>query len=112
MDIRQIISLVRKWAWLGILGAILGTAAGYVFTLYQPTVFQTTTKVMVSRAPEDRSSDYYYIYSDLQLAKTYTELIVTAPVLEAVSQELGFPVLKEQITVKQVPDMLILNITV
>lgn len=112
MDIRRIFVYIRKWAWLGILGGLLGLLGGYLFTQYQPILYQTTTKVMISRPPEDRGNDYYYIYSDLQIAKTYTELIVTQPVLDAVSQELGFPVLKNQISVEQVPEMLILNVTV
>ncbi len=112
MDIRQIFTLVQKWAWLVVVGAVLGVAGGYVYTLYQPTIYQTTTKVMVSRPPESRGTDYYYIYSDLQLAKTYTQLIVTQPVLEAVGQELGFSVNKDQVSVKQMTDMLILDITV
>lgn len=112
MDIRHIFILIRKWAWLGLIGASLGLAGGHLVTLSQPTLYQTTTKVMISRPPEDRGNDYYYIYSDLQIAKTYTELIATQPVLDAVSAELGFTVTKKQISVQQVPEMLILNVTV
>jgi capsular exopolysaccharide synthesis family protein len=112
MDIRNILIYIKKWAWLGVLGSILGLLGGYAFTLTQPTLFQTTTKVMISRSPEDRGNDYYYIYSDLQLAKTYTQLIATQPVLDAVGQELGFPVSKGQISIEQLTDMLILNVTV
>jgi capsular polysaccharide biosynthesis protein len=112
MDIQRIISLVRKWAWLVVLGGLLGVVGGYVYSQYQPEVYQTTTNILVSRAPEDREMDYISITSDMQLAKTYTRLIMTESVLKDVGEHLGFQVTKDQISVKQAPDMLILDITV
>jgi capsular exopolysaccharide synthesis family protein len=110
-ELRQNIYLLRKWLWLFLIGALLGCAAGYLFSLYQPTIYETSTKILVSRAI-DQDSQTYYFFNELQLAKTYAQLINTGLILENLNQELGFEVGKDQISVKQVEDSLLLEITV
>jgi succinoglycan biosynthesis transport protein ExoP len=111
MELRQYLSLLKRWAWLLILGIVIGSAGAYVASTYQPMVYQTSTKVMVSKAPDDTSSNYSAL-NDFQLAKTYSQLIITGPVLQSVSDKLGYPVKGEQISVRQVTDSLLLEITV
>lgn len=111
MELRQYLFLIRRWAWLLILGLVLGGGGAYVASLYQQPVYRTATKVMVMRAPEDRGSEYSAL-NDYQLARTYSQLILTEPVLQAVSEQLGFGVKGSQISVRQVPDSQILDLTV
>ncbi|MBN2549724.1 MAG: polysaccharide biosynthesis tyrosine autokinase [Anaerolineales bacterium] len=112
MEIRQYLNLARKWAWLMILGLIIGGAGSYYYASRQPEVYQTSSRIMVSRAPEETTGNYYYIYNDLQLAKTYAQLIPAEPVLQAASEKLGYPVSGGQISVSQVPDSLLLDVSV
>lgn len=111
MEIRKYFLLARKWAWLILIGAIIGAVGGYVYGSRQPIIYRTTTKIMVSHAMEQDSSGYYF-WNELQLAKTYSQLINTGPVLEALSKKLGYAVSGSQISVAQVPDSLLLDITV
>jgi succinoglycan biosynthesis transport protein ExoP len=111
MELKQYLFLLKRWAWLLILGVVLGSAGAYVASTYQPLVYQTSTKVMVSRAPDDTSNNYTAL-NDFQLASTYSQLIVTEPVLQSVSSKLGFPIKSDQISVRQIPDALLLEITV
>jgi len=111
MELRQYYYIFLKWLWLLILGTVAGAVTAYGFALTQPLVYQATSKVMVSRAPDQTISDYS-IYSDLQLAKSYVELIVTQPVIDATSEKMGFKVSKGQVSVRQIPDTLLLIITV
>jgi succinoglycan biosynthesis transport protein ExoP len=111
MELRQYFYLVLKWLWMLILGTVAGAVVAYGMALTQPLVYQAKTKVMVSRAPDQTISDYS-IYSDLQLAKSYVELIVTQPVIDATSEKMGFKVSKGQVSVRQIPDTLLLEITV
>ena len=111
MELRQYLFLLRKWAWLLIIGLVIGAAGAYLFSLNQPVVYQTTSKVMVIRAPDESISGYSAM-NDAQLASTYSQLIVTEPVLQAVSEELGFIVKGGQISARQVPDSLLLELTV
>ena len=75
MELRQYFYLFRRWAWLVILGLILGMAGGYIFSLYQTPVYRTSTRLMVSSAPNGAASNPYAIYSDQQLAQTYSQLL-------------------------------------
>jgi capsular exopolysaccharide synthesis family protein len=112
MEIKQYLLLARKWIWLVILGAAVGGAIAYFFSLQQPEIYETSTQVMVSAAPDETGGNPYYIYNDLKLTTTYAQLIPTDPVLIAVSEQLGFPIHKNQIKVRQIPDSLLLEVKV
>ncbi len=111
MEIKQYFYLFKKWLWLLILGGIIGGLIGYFFSTTQPTVYQTSTRIMVSRGLDQEGASYYF-YNEIQLAKTYTQLINTRPVLDKLSEQLGFNVSEGQISIKQVQDSLVLDVTV
>ncbi|MBN2117188.1 MAG: polysaccharide biosynthesis tyrosine autokinase [Anaerolineales bacterium] len=101
MEIRQYLSIARRWAWLLILGLALGTAGGYGYGNMQTPVYQTATKIMVSSSSNAVASNPYAIYSDQQLAQTYVQLLTTQPMLDGVTEALGYPVSRGDITVQQ-----------
>ena len=47
MELKYYISILKRWAWLLIIGLILGTAGGYGFSSYQTPIYQTATRVLV-----------------------------------------------------------------
>ncbi|MGE5777278.1 MAG: Wzz/FepE/Etk N-terminal domain-containing protein, partial [Chloroflexota bacterium] len=102
MEIRQYLSIAQRWAWLLIVGLVLGAAGGYVFSSMQTPVYQTATKLMVSSSPNATMSNPYAVYSDQQLAQTYVQLLTTQPMLDKASALLGYPVSHGGITVQQV----------
>ena len=112
MELKQYLFLLRRWAWLMVVGAALGAGGAYAASQSQAPLYQTSTKVMVMGSPEDRGADSYYVYNDIQLARTYSQLIVTEPVLQTVSQRLGFAVGGGQVSARQQPDSLIIVLTV
>ena len=111
MEIKQYFYLFKKWLWLLILGGIIGGLVGYFISSSQPVVYETSTRIMVSRGLDQEGASYYF-YNEVQLAKTYTQLINTQPVLDRLSEQLGFKVSAGQISVKQVQDSLVLDVTV
>ena len=111
MELKQYLSIVRRWSWLLILGLILGASGGFFGSNYQTPVYQASTRLLVMRAPQEKTSDYTYL-SDQQLIQTYIQLVTTKPVLEAVSKELGYVVLSDQITVQQIRDTQVIQLTV
>jgi succinoglycan biosynthesis transport protein ExoP len=111
MEIKQYLLLLRKWAWLLILGVILGGSATYAFSILQPVVYQTSTQIMVSQAQDRVNQSYYNSYNDIQLATNYARIINTRPVLDALRDKLGYPV-NAGISVKQNPDTNVLVLTV
>ncbi|MFZ5882112.1 MAG: polysaccharide biosynthesis tyrosine autokinase [Chloroflexota bacterium] len=113
MEISQYIAIARRWAWLLILGTVLGTASGYWLSATQTPIFQVNTRIMVSRAPLQASagSDFYYI-SDQQLTQTYIELMTSNSVLDRVQEQLGYRVMSGLINARQVNDTRIIEITI
>lgn len=111
MELKLILVLLRRWAWLLILGTIIGAGAGYLLSIYQTPVYQATTKVMVMQSPESNVSTIASL-SDQELAQTYIELLVTQPVLEATSEIVGQRVRSSQISGQQVRGTRLLQVTV
>jgi capsular exopolysaccharide synthesis family protein len=67
---------------------------------------------MVSRVSSQDQSDYYSIRDDIRLAETYKNLFTSSPVLQILSDQLGYLVTEEKVEVKQVPDSSLLDIIV
>ncbi|MDL1911660.1 polysaccharide biosynthesis tyrosine autokinase [Chloroflexi bacterium CFX6] len=111
MELKEYIRIVKHWAWLLILGLVLGGGGGYLASSYQVPVYQASTRVMVMRPPQESASDYTYL-SAQQLTQTYVQLVTTQPVLDAASAELGYEVEREQISVQQIRDTQVIQLTV
>ena len=101
MEIKDYLTMIRRWAWLLGLGLFLGAMGGLLGSVFQTPIYEATTRIMVMRAPQEKNSDYTYL-SDQQLVQTYIQLITTRPVIEGASAKLGFIVNRNQISVKQV----------
>ncbi|MDO9545347.1 MAG: polysaccharide biosynthesis tyrosine autokinase [Pelolinea sp.] len=112
MEIKQFVDLLQRWVWLLIIGLILGTAGGYFGSSYQTPVYQSSTRVLVLRAPQqEKASDVTYL-SDQQLSQTYIQLATTQPVLDAVSERINYTVNSKNITVQQVRDTQVIQVIV
>jgi capsular exopolysaccharide synthesis family protein len=111
MELKEYLRIVKHWAWLLSLGVVLGGAAGYIFSNYQTPVYQASTRIMIMRPPQESVSDYTYL-SGQQLTQTYVQLVTTQPVLDAASAEVGYTIEREQITVQQIRDTQVIQLTV
>jgi tyrosine-protein kinase len=110
MELKQYLSLLRRWAWLLALGLAVGALAGYIASLYQVPVFQASTRILVARAPQDKTSDMTYL-TDQQLAQTYVQLLTTQPVLDAASLQLVYTVDAHRVNVKPITNTQIIQLT-
>jgi capsular exopolysaccharide synthesis family protein len=111
MELKQYLMLLRHWAWLLILGLVLGAGAGYGVAYYQTPVYQASTKILIMRAPEDATLVLSTL-TDQQYSQTFTELLVTRPVIDATTERLGYRVSAGQIDVQRVRDAQIIEVTV
>ena len=120
MDLSSYLSIVRRWAWLLILGVTLGAGVGYGVSSLQTPIYQASTRVIASRASMQAASNAYsssfgegYFYvSEQQLMQTYIELLKSSSIFEKTSQLVGYPVSVGQVSAEQVGDTRILSITV
>lgn len=119
MEISQYISIARRWAWLLILGLVLGIISGYVVAKLQTPIYEASTRVIVSRASMQTASGtsstggmYDFFLSDQVLIQTYTELLKASSIFDHVSQIVGYSVSPSQVVAKQVSETRIISITV
>ena len=111
MEIKYYFSIVKRWAWLLVLGLILGTAGGYYFSSKQTPIYQTSTRVLVMSALKQGSADTTYLF-EYQLAQTYMQLLTTTPIMEGTSERLGYEVSASQIKTEQAQNTQIMIVTV
>lgn len=111
MEIKDYLSMARRWAWLLALGLTLGALGGFLGSYFQTPIYQASTRWMVMRAPQTNNTDYTYI-SDQQLVQTYIQLLTTRPILESASATLGFTVKSSQISIQQISDTQAIRLTV
>lgn len=111
MELKQYIAIVRRWAWILILGLVLGTAGGFAASYYQTPVYQASTRLLITRAAaQAATSDLAYL-NDQQLAQTYIQLLTTQPVLDQASAVLGYPIQKNQLRVQQIGSTQVVQLT-
>ncbi len=112
MELRLLIVLFRRWIWLLLMGAIIGGATGYFYSVSQPPVYRSSTKVMVMQPRESLTSDLTAL-TDAELAETFRNLLVVRPVLDATSEQVGGPPVQAgQISSKLIEGTQLLQVTV
>jgi capsular exopolysaccharide synthesis family protein len=111
MELRQYLQIAQRWAWLLILGLVVGAGGGYFLTTYQTPVYKSSTKILVSSS-QDQNAAYLSYLNDQQLAQTYIQLLTTQPVLAAVGEKLGYPVNSGQITAQLVSNTQLILLSV
>jgi len=88
MELKELIDLFRRWIWLLILGAVLGTTSGYIATRLITPIYEAHTKVLINRIRQPNSTDILAL-SDQQLVLTYQQVLKTQPVLDETGSRLG-----------------------
>ncbi|MCX6053377.1 MAG: polysaccharide biosynthesis tyrosine autokinase [Chloroflexi bacterium] len=84
--------ILWHWAWLLLLSSIIAGLSAYFISNQQIRIYQSSTLVMVNN-PTGASLDSYATgYQSQQLTTTYANTLLAGPILDSVSQELGFKV--------------------
>ncbi len=111
MEFKDILRFVTQHFRLLILGAILGGVLGLAVAYMSPAPYEATSKILISRTKSDKGSDFGYL-TDAQLIQTYAYILKTRPILDIVEEKLDTRVNPDNVKVSQVPETLILQITV
>ena len=87
-DLRRYGSLLWRWSWLIMLSMVL--AGGVAFLVSQQTtpVYQAKATVLVEQPNTLKTSVYNDVIKDERSIRTYTEMMVKAPVLDGVLEAL------------------------
>jgi len=111
MELKDVISLYRRWIWLLIAGTLLGLASGFFASKMQTPIYEASAKVLVTRSRQQGGTDVLSI-SDQQLVLTYLQLLKTRPILNEVESRLSTKIDADNITVDIVADTQIIQIKV
>lgn len=110
MEPRQYLALIRRWAWLLALGLVIGVLGGFLVSTLMTPVYRASTKVLITQSGSNSLIEL--MGSSQSLADTYTELLLTRPVLQATSERLGYPVTRDQVIVQRVQNAEIVQLSV
>jgi len=113
MEIEQYFNIFKKWAWLLIVGVLLGAGGSYYFSNREQPIYQAETRFIILTAAPTSEFQLYYNYIDSsQLISTYTELLSARSTLDQASQELGFEVKGGQAKAEQVGETQFIRLSV
>ena len=111
MELKLIGQILRRWSWLLVIGILIGGGIGYAISVYQTPVYEASTKILVMEPVGNNVSNLTDL-NDKELAETYMELLITAPILESASQKVGETIRASQIKAVRVRDTGLLEVTV
>lgn len=89
MELRQYLSIFRKWLWLIVVVAVVAGGASYYATSLQARLYQASAKIMIGQSFQDLNPNTGDMATSSALAETYIQLIKTSNVLQGVIDELG-----------------------
>jgi polysaccharide biosynthesis transport protein len=110
MELKDLITLYKRWFWLLIAGLFLGLVSGFVASKLQTPVYEVSSKVLVTRSGQN-STDMLSL-SDQQLVLTYQQLLKTKPVLDKAGSRLGIEIDPDNIKVNLISGTQIIEIKV
>jgi capsular exopolysaccharide synthesis family protein len=116
LELRHYFYLMRKWAWLVVLFALVGGAAAYAFSSFQAPVYEASSTLRVSLPNVASGAEYVELLASERLAQTFAQLLRKDPVLDGVIEQLGLQIgtsqLRSAVEVQPVRDTQLIDIKV
>lgn len=89
-ELKKYGTILWHWAWLIVLGTMLGAGIAYVSSRLTTPVYAASTTLLVNEAPSSgKTADYTSILTSERLARTYSEMMTKKPVLEEALKNLN-----------------------
>jgi uncharacterized protein involved in exopolysaccharide biosynthesis len=111
MEIKHLLSLIRRWAWLLALGLVVGSLAGFFASNMQEPTYEASAKLLVSSELQGEKTGFAGL-NNQQLVQTYIQMLKTKHLRDATSDRLGININPGQVSIKQVPDTQMIEIRV
>jgi capsular exopolysaccharide synthesis family protein len=116
LDLIWIINVIwrRKWLIIGLLALAIFVSGAVM--LYLPPTYKATATLMIEPSEKSTTSEINVLMAGERLALTYSQIIVSLPVLEQVVEELKLDItageLERTITVQPIQDTHLLRVSV
>lgn len=89
-ELKKYGTILWHWAWLIVLGTLLGAVIAYISSSLTTPVYAASTTLLVNEAPSSgKTADYTSILTSERLARTYSEMMTKQPVLEEALKDLN-----------------------
>ena len=117
MEIKQYVSLLWRWAWLIVLGALIGGGLAYLVSSNMTPVYQASSIYLIDEAPGSTSgNEYAQTLFERTLAQTYVSMINRRPVREETIQRLELNLSEQNlagmVSISAVPDTQLLTVRI
>ncbi|MCB0064860.1 MAG: hypothetical protein KDE19_22200, partial [Caldilineaceae bacterium] len=97
IELRTVLLTLRRWWWLLVLCTLLGVGAGYGYSHLQTPIYRATTRLAVAQMVEANTLRFSDVETISQQLRTYADLAIRRPLLDAVIQELALTESWEQL---------------
>ena len=111
MELKQLITVMKRWSWFLALGLLVGAVGGFMLSKVLTPTYEAKTKILIARTQQQKNSDTVYS-NEQQYLDTYIELLQTGPVVDAASSALGFKIDETKVQVKQVRTTQLVQVSV
>ena len=89
-ELKKYGTILWHWAWLIVLGTLLGAGIAFVSSRLTTPVYSASTTRFVNEAPSGgKTADYTSILTSERLARTYSEMMIKQPVVKAALESLN-----------------------
>lgn len=113
MELKLVLQLIRRWAWLLTIGTLVGGGLGYIINLYQTPEYTARAKILVMEPVRSNNTTTSNTFkANKEMADTYLELLFTQPILDATSQKVGSTLRANQIRAARVGETGLLEVTI
>ncbi len=113
MEIKEYLQIARRWAWLLILGLLLGAFSAFFYANSQTRIYESSIRVQIVTALKTvPNMDYNSYVEQNQLAQTYVQTLRSRPVLDAVAERTNTIIEPEQIRAQIVQNTQLIDIFV
>ena len=88
-ELKKYGTILWHWAWLIVLGTLLGAGIAYATSRIMTPVYGASTTLLVNEAPSSgRTADYTSILTSERLAQTYSAMMTKQPVVKSALEDL------------------------
>lgn len=116
MELRMYLDVLRRWAWLIIVGCIIAGLSAYYISKNQEPVYRATAQLLVLEGNTNVNTEYNALLMSERLASSYVERLISYDVLSEAIEKLNLNLdpnqLAENIEVQLVGNTQLISISV
>jgi capsular exopolysaccharide synthesis family protein len=112
MEVKAYIALVRRWAWLMVLGGLIAGSVAYIVSVNTPPMYRAEARLLIEAASVGgTASEYTQLLGAERLVATYVQLMQTQSIRQDAAERLNVSDLEATIRIAGVTGTQLIVIT-